>query len=49
MLSTPKLNDTQIAEQMIEDNFGSTNMLALVVPAGDYDKERAMLAELEKL
>ncbi len=47
ILSTPKLNDTQIAEQMIEDNFGSSNMVALVVPAGDFDKEREMLAEIE--
>lgn len=47
ILSTPKLNDTQIAEQMIEDNFGSSNMVALVVPAGNFDKEREMLAEIE--
>ena len=31
---------------MIEDTFPSTNMVALVVPAGDYDKERAILEEL---
>ena len=48
LLTTPKLNDTLIAEQMIEDNFSSTNMLALVVPTGDYDKERALLEELEE-
>ena len=47
LLSTPKLNETQIAEQMIEDNFSSTNMVALMVPAGDYDKERELLQELE--
>ena len=48
LLETPKLNDTQIAEQMIEDNFSSTNMLALMVPAGDYDSERELLAELSQ-
>ena len=32
---------------MIEDNFGSSNMVALVVPAGDYDTEAALLKELE--
>ncbi len=32
---------------MIEDNFSSTNMVALMVPAGDYDKERELLQELE--
>ena len=47
LISAPKLNDTQIAENMIEDSFPSTNMVALVVPAGDYDKERAILEELE--
>ena len=46
ILETPKLNETQIAEQMIEDNFSTTNMMALMVPAGDYDKERALLEEL---
>lgn len=46
-LETPKLNDTQIAENMIADTFGSDNFVALVVPTGDYDAERALLAELE--
>lgn len=36
-LTTPKLNESQIA-----DNFTSSNMLALVVPAGDYEKEAAL-------
>ena len=31
---------------MIEDNFTSKNMLALIVPTGDYDKESAILDEL---
>ena len=47
-LTTPKLNDTQIAEQMIESTFTSNNMLALMVPAGDYDKEGSILEELEQ-
>ena len=47
ILSTPKMNETQLAEQMIEDNFRQTNMVALVVPAGSYDKEKALLQELE--
>ena len=46
-LTTPKLNETQIAENMIKDNFGTSNMVALVVPAGDYDTEAALLKELE--
>ena len=46
-LTTPKLNDTQIAENMISDNFTSSNMVALVVPSGDYEKEKELLEELE--
>lgn len=47
-LKTPVLNETQIAQNMISDNFSSTNMLALMVPAGDYEKEAAILSELEQ-
>lgn len=36
-LTTPKLNESQIADNMIADNFTSSNMLALVFPAGDYE------------
>ena len=43
LISAPKLNETQIAENMIDDN-----LMALVVPAGDYDKERVILDELEQ-
>ena len=46
LISAPKQNETQFAEQMIEDNFTSKNMLALIVPTGDYDKESAILDEL---
>ncbi len=46
-LTTPKLNESQIADNMIADNFTSSNMLALVVPAGDYETEKALLDELE--
>ncbi|MGN0968689.1 MAG: RND family transporter [Oscillospiraceae bacterium] len=47
-LETPKLNNTQIAENMITDSFGSDNFVALMVPTGDYNAERALLAELEE-
>ena len=46
-LHTPKLNETQIAKQQIDDTFPSSNMLALVVPAGDYEKEAKLLQELD--
>ena len=47
-LVTPKLNETQIAENKIKDTFTSKNMVALVVPSGDYEKEAQLLRELEK-
>ena len=46
-LTTPKLNETQIAENKINDTFTSSNMVALVVPAGDYEKEAQLLRVLE--
>ena len=45
-LTTPKLNESQIADNMVADNFTSSNMLALIVPAGDYEKEAQLLNEL---
>ena len=42
-----KLNEQTMAQKLISENFGSTNMLALVVPTGDYDKEKELLAELD--
>lgn len=48
VIQTPKLNETQIAKNMIRDNFTSTNLLALMVPTGDYEKEAALLKELDR-
>ena len=48
LLTTPKLNETQIAENMIDENFTSKNLMALIVPTGDYEKERDILDELER-
>ena len=48
LITAPKQNETQFAQQMIEDNFTSKNMLALIVPTGDYDKESAILNELSQ-
>lgn len=41
-----RLNDNQKAHQEIIDTFGDSNMLALIVPTGDYEKEAAMLDEI---
>lgn len=47
-IKTPKLNDNQIARQMIDDTFDRVNMVALIVPGGDTDAEGKLLAELEE-
>ena len=44
---TPKLNEQQIAANMIKENFTSSNLVALVVPEGSYEKERAILDRLD--
>ncbi|GAA6428026.1 hypothetical protein K110096F8_27820 [Dielma fastidiosa] len=46
-LTTAKQNESQIAADKIEANFGSTNMMALLVPSGDYKTEAKLLAKLE--
>ena len=46
-LETPIKNKYQIADEMIEESFQSSNMVALIVPAGDYEKEAELLAELD--
>lgn len=46
-LTTPQLNDTQIAENMIKENFDSENPLAILVPKEDNETEKELLAELE--
>ena len=47
-LTTITRNESQIAQEMITDTFGQNNMLAVLVPSGEYDKEQALKEELEK-
>ena len=46
-LESNKLNEQSLAKKMITDSFGSANMIALLVPSGDYEKEAALLEELD--
>lgn len=48
-LTTTRKNETQIAAEMVNDNFGSVNTLAVLVPNGDYEKEGKLLRELEEM
>ncbi len=47
MIETPVKNETQIADEMITGAFGESNFVALMVPAGSYEKEAALMKELE--
>lgn len=47
MLETPVQSDAMLVDEMIEESFGSSNMVALIVPAGNYEKEKALLRELD--
>lgn len=46
--TTPRKSESQIAKDKIESTFGATNMVALIVPSGDYESEKKLLAELEQ-
>jgi predicted RND superfamily exporter protein len=48
-VETPVKNDNQIAQERINESFGEKNMVALIVPAGDYEKEKKLIHELESL
>lgn len=48
-LRTPKMTDRQNASFKIQDTFGNNNMVALMVPSGDYEAESRILQELENM
>ena len=48
-LSTFKQNEAQIADAKVNETFGSTNSMALLVPSGDYAREKALLTDLAEL
>lgn len=46
-LVTAKQSESQIAHQKIKNIFGVNNMVAVIVPTGDYDSERQLLKDLD--
>ena len=46
-ITPPIQNSVQKTEEMQTENFGSSNMVALIVPTGDYENEAKLLEELE--
>ena len=47
-LKTAKMSEQQTAYFKIVDTFGSNNMVAIVLPSGDYEAEAAILEELNQ-
>ncbi len=47
-LKTAKMSDRQTAYFKIKDTFGTSNMVALIVPSGNYAAEGKILAELSE-
>ena len=47
-LKTAKMTERQTAYFKIKENFGDSNMVALIVPSGDYEAEAALLEDLER-
>lgn len=45
-LKTAKMTESQEAYFKIKDTFGTSNMVAVLVPSGDYEAEAAVLADL---
>ena len=45
-LKTAKMSERQTAYFKIKDTFGTSNMVAVVLPSGDYEAETKILSEL---
>lgn len=48
IVSAKKSNE-KIAQEKIEDTFGTSNQLVVMVPKGDYDSEKKVLKKIEEL
>ena len=48
-VSSIRKNEEQIAKKLIDETFGKTNQMALLVPKGDRTKEEKMISELSSL
>ena len=48
-VSSIRQNEEQVAKAQIEEVFGHSNQMALIVPSGDTDKESRLIHELTQL
>ena len=49
LVETIKKSDNTLQEEQVEARFGTQNIMAILVPAGDYAKEGALLNTLEAM
>ncbi|MCM1525339.1 MAG: MMPL family transporter [Ruminococcus sp.] len=47
-LQTVRQSEASIANKKIKDSFGSSNLIALMVPSGDYESEGKLIDSLER-
>ncbi len=47
MIETPVQSDSQLTDELIEESFGSENYVAMIVPEGDYEKEKKLMLALD--
>ena len=48
-VSSIRKNESQISDELIKSTFGETNQMAVIVPAGYYDREAALIEEIREL
>ena len=48
-LKSKTMSENKFSVEMVNQNFGTVNQLAVIVPDGDYEKEGQVLRELERL
>ena len=48
LVKTTSHSEQQIADQRVDDTFGAQNVAAVLVPRGDYEKEKRLLDRLER-
>ena len=46
-LTTARLSESQISYQKIKNTFGAGNMVAVIIPSGNYSAEASLLRDLE--
>ena len=46
-LTTARLSESQISYQKIKNTFGAGNMVAVIIPSGNYSAEASLLKDLE--